>query len=186
MTSQLDEAFNWLVLILSTIASALSQFPDLYPFKPEKGVSLALLRLVVFPVVVLAFTWLWSQLAREGETKVVVKSLSWILASIILMADLMLLIFSAASPYYTTSGGYYGPPTIVSIGLTLLLLSSPLILPIPLCLRVIRPRMREIYKDSKFLYSLPKQILLYIATALLYLLVVGVIEGLLFPQLAPF
>ena len=112
--------------------------------------------------------------------------LSWILASIILIADLVLLLFSAISPYFPKGGGE-GPPSGLLLMVLLLILASPLFLPIPFCLLVVRPRMREIYKDSRFLYSLPKQALLYIVAVLLYLLATGVLEGILSGgRLAPF
>ena len=54
MSNRLDEAFNWLVLILSTIGGSLSQFPELYPLSSPQ-VELALLRPLVLPVIILVF-----------------------------------------------------------------------------------------------------------------------------------
>jgi len=136
---------------------------------------------MIFPVVILVFLWLWSLLARNINHQVVVKAFSWIYASIMLVADLVILIFSSnpakfkalpapAGPYATTLGA-------IILGL---ILSSPLYFSIFFCLFVIRPRMRERYKDSRFLYSLPKQALLYIAAVLLYLLAIGAFDALIF------
>jgi len=177
VANRLDEAFNWLVLILSTIAGALSQFPEFYPLTSPR-VELALVRLLVFPVVILVFLWLWGLLARKSEFQVVIKSYSWIFASIILMADLILLLLGTVIP----RGYFGGPPSLLGNIMSAILITSPLYLSLLFCISVVRPLMREIYKDSKFLYSLPKQALLFIAAVLLYLLAVGLVESILFGE----
>ncbi|RLE68870.1 MAG: hypothetical protein DRJ43_04875, partial [Thermoprotei archaeon] len=53
MSNQLDEAFNWFVLILGVIAGALSRFPEIVPLR-EQQMGLKLLRLLIFPMVILA------------------------------------------------------------------------------------------------------------------------------------
>jgi len=171
--SRLDEAFNWLVLILSIIASALSGFPELYPLSSPRA-ELALVRLLVFPVVILVFLWLLGLLARNLEFQVIMKSFSWILASIILTADLMLLLM-AAIPLK----GAGGPPTLLTHVISALFILSPLYFSLLFCLFAVRPRMRETYKDSRFLHSLPKQALLYISAVGSYLLAIGVVEEIL-------
>jgi len=175
MANQLDEAFNWLVLILTTIAGALSDFPQLYPLHSPR-VELAIVRLSVFPAIVLVFLWLSSHLVNKVELQVVVKSFSWIFASIILMADLALLLLGT---YQVTSlpVDLGHPLTILASGL---IIFSPLYFPLLFCLIVVRPRMRETYKDSRFLYSLPKQALLYVGAVLSYLLAAGIVEEILF------
>lgn len=69
MANDLDEAFNWLIVLLGIIAGALTQFPQLAAFSwllfPEEAsqpipsnVDYLLLRLLIFPVVCLVFFWL--------------------------------------------------------------------------------------------------------------------------------
>jgi len=179
MEPEIDKAFDWLVLILAVIAAALCQFPELYPLKPYEIVSLTLVRVLVFPMVVLATVWLWSYLARKMESKIVLKSFAWIYASFILTADIMLL-GGTVIPLRRLAGqpspGGTGSPLHIIVSL-LFLFSPPLVVPILFCLFVIRPRFRELYKDSKFLYSLPRQALLYILALITYILSIGVIEG---------
>lgn len=89
----MDEAFNWLVVLLGTIAAAMSQFPERVPFLLQG--SLAVVRIFVFPFVILVILWLAGSLARETGSQVVLKSLSWIYASAILAIDFVALLFGS-------------------------------------------------------------------------------------------
>lgn len=180
MANQLDEAFNWLVLILITASGALSQFPEiLYFVLPETqvGVAIWLVRILIFPVIVLVLIWLGGYLAKGTEKQTVLKSFSWILALIVLF---YLLIFMLLS--FTFPGGPAEPsgPTQENLPLFMILvlsLISPLFLSPLIFHQVVRPRMREIYPSSKFLTSLSQEALIYIAAVLLYFLATGAIEG---------
>jgi len=179
MEPEIDKAFDWLVLILAVIAAAMCQFPELYPLKPYEIVGLTLVRVLVFPVVVLATVWLWSHLARKMEYKIVLKSFAWIYASFVLTADIMLLLMGTVR--IRLPGTQFKLPApgspLHTIFNLLFVASWPLVVPIIFCLFVIRPRLREAYPDSKFLYSLPRQALLYILALTTYLLSIGVLEG---------
>jgi len=178
MEPEIDKAFDWLVLILAVIAAAMCQFPELYPLKPYEIVGLTLVRVLVFPVVVLATVWLWSHLARKIESKIVLKSFAWIYASFILTADIELLLLGTIMPLRRAGAQpFLAPGPLLTIFNLLFVASWPLIIPIIFCLFVIRPRFRELYKDSKFLYSLPRQALLYVLALTTYLLSIGVLEG---------
>lgn len=76
MSDRLDEAFNWLIVIIGIIAGALCQFPELWPFYGSLDISILLVRLLILPVIVLVGIWLWSYLAREIKHQIVLKSLS--------------------------------------------------------------------------------------------------------------
>lgn len=161
MANQLDEAFNWLILLLSTIAGALSQYPELYPSPPfiipKAGLNIALIRILIFPIVILVMLWLWSLLTKRTDIQVIIKSFSWILAFMVLIEDLVLLLFSSISPYLPKEGG---PGALLP--LLILIFTSPLYLSIILFVRVIRHRLMEIYEDSTFLKSLFESSFLYI------------------------
>ena len=191
MANQLDDAFNWLVIILCVIAGALTQFPQmgfglyLFPEQASQPVPLnieyLLLRYLIFPVVLLVLFWLFGFLTVRPEWQVALKFFSWILASIILIVDLVLLgPFTIVRAYYppsfwSTWEPLAGPPFAVVV--TGLLSYSLLVLfPLLFSFLVVRPRMKESYKDSKLLDSLPKQVLLFIAALLLYLLAIGFLE----------
>ena len=176
MANQLDEAFNWLVLILITTSGALSQFPEIFYFLPESpvGSAVAIVRIVNFPVIVLVLIWLWGYLTNKTEHQVALKSFSWIFAFIIL---LYLLVFHVLS--FTRPGGppENGDPQhpLSNFVAVFLILGSPLYLSPLLFHRVVRPKMREIYQDSKFLSSLSQEVLTYIAAVLLYFFATGAI-----------
>lgn len=180
MANQLDEAFNWLVLILITASGALSQFPEiLYFVLPETqvGVAIWLVRILIFPVIVLVLIWLGGYLAKGIEKQTILKSFSWILALIMLFYLLIFMLLSFIFP-----GGPAEPsgPTQENLPLFMILvlsLISPLFLSLLVFHQVVRPRMREIYPGSKFLASLSQEALIYIAAVLLYFLATGAIEG---------
>ena len=97
------------------------------------------------------------------------KSLSWIFASIILVTDVLMFLVGTVPPITELF-------VQRRFGILQTLIPLELVLPIPFCSFVIRPRLREAYKESKFLYSLPKQILIYIIAVILYLLSIGLLD----------
>ena len=163
------------MVILGIIAGALSQFPELWPFQivPSFKPSLLLVGFLILPLIVLVFIWLWSYLARMTEHQVVLKFLSWILASIMLLYNLAFILLASygPDPATLTGPGENLPQWMAMVRILL----SPLYLTPPFCLFVIRPRMREIYKNSKWLHSLEKQVLLYIVAVLVYFLANGLV-----------
>jgi len=173
MATYLDESFNWLVVLLGTISATLCQFPELLPLFREgiEGVTLVV-RSLVFPLLVLVVLWLAGSLAREPGSQVVLKGLSWIYAFIILASDIVLLLFGTVPTLRSALGRG-------QLGILQTTLPLQLAIPIPLALFVIRPRMREVYKDSTFLYSLLKQAIVYLLAVTLYLLAIGFIENLM-------
>ena len=178
VTDEIDDAFNYLVVILSIIAGALSQFPEIFPFsfaiQTPLGIAIGFVRILFLPIIVLVFVWLWSYLARETEHKVVLKSLSWILASIIMFYQLIILF---AGIYFSGATGVQPQENPLGFIVALLILVSPLFLSPILYVSAIRPRLREIHKDSKFLVNTSQQVLLYIVAVLLNFLANGVIES---------
>jgi len=168
---ELDDAFNYLVIVLSIIAGALFGVPELYVSPPypslEGGYGLAMLRVLILPVVILIFFWLWGLLARNKGSQVVVKSISWILAFTILIADLTLLSFSLMSPYFPTAEERPSGPGALLPALYLIFY-APAYLPIIFSNYVIRPRMKETYRDSRFLNNPWGQALLYIGAFVYY------------------
>lgn len=180
MANQLDEAFNWLVLILITASGALSQFPEIiYFIRPETPVAEAvwLVRMLIFPVIVLVLIWLTGYLVEGTEKRVVLKSFSWVLALLILFYLLVFMLLSFISP-----GGPIEPsgPTQENLPLfmiLMLLIISPVFLSPIIFHQVVRPRLKGIYQGSKFLTSLSQEALVYILAVLLYFLATGAIEG---------
>lgn len=171
MPNKLDEAFSWLVVIIGIIAGALCQFPELWPLLTPWEMSIQLVKLLILPVIVLVGVWLWGYLAIEKEHQVILKSLAWIFAAITLLFDVVLIVLASYKPGPPSPEG--GGPLLNTLGQ--IILFSPVYLAPFFYFFIIRPRMRKIYKNSKFLYSLPKQILLYIVTVILYFLANGLL-----------
>lgn len=99
------------------------------------------------------------------------KSLSWLFASIIMIMDIAFIVRAAygPDPATLTGPGENFPQWITMV----LVILSPFYLTLIFYFSVIRLRLREIYKDSKLLHSLPKQALLYMLAILLYLVATG-------------
>lgn len=174
MANQLDEAFSWLVVILGIIAGALSQFPEIWPTQiGQVTAPVFLVRLLILPVIFLVLVWLWSFLAREMENQAVLKSLSWMFASIIMIADIAFILLATYGPDPATHAGP-GENFPQWITMILIILSPYYLTPFFYSF-AIRPRMREIYKNSEFLHSQSKQALLYAVTVLSYLLSTGIL-----------
>ena len=130
---------------------------------------------MIFPIVLLVFIWLWTHLTKKSERQVILKALCWVLATIILIADVVLLLMAVYRPVFPGGSNV----TLGGLTVTILVLTSPLYISALLSFFVIRPRMRDIYPTSNFLYNFPKQVLLYLTAVLLYLLAAGIVEAIL-------
>ena len=89
---EIDEAFNWLVLILCTIAAVLMQSVELFPLKyppltPE--IEIQFMRLLFVPLIILVVSWLSSHLIQSNKIRAVLKPFSWIYALMLLWIDLV-------------------------------------------------------------------------------------------------
>ena len=149
---EIDEAFNWLVLILSTLAGVLFQSPLLFTSVPPFRVrpsepAIALIRVLLIPLIVLIISWLGAHLIQHKETRIVLKSFSWFYALTILVIEFHFLV-----------GAVLGELGASLITQGLLLLPSILI-PSLVYLGFIRKQYRTIFPDSKFLNSNKKQAL---------------------------
>jgi len=143
---EIDEAFNWLVLILTMLAGSLIQYPSLYPtFANRLHPEIPVIRVILFPLIALIVFWLGSHLIRNRGTKVVLRCSSWLYALSILTVDLLFLIGGVLGVHILENG-------ILWIGLASMV-------PISIYLRFIRKEYELIYPDSQFLKSNRKQAL---------------------------
>lgn len=141
---EIDEAFNWLVLILTMLAGSLIQYPSLYPtFAHRTDPEIPVMRVILLPLIVLIILWLGSHLVQNRGIKVVLKCSSWLYSLSILTVDLFFLV-----------GGILGVH-ILGYGPTWIGLVSVVPASIYLCL--IRKQYQLIYSDSNFLRNNRKQ-----------------------------
>jgi len=143
---EIDEAFNWLVLILTMLAGSLIQYPSLYPtFANRLDPEIPVMRVILIPLIVLIIFWLGSHLIQNRGIKVVLKCSSWLYSLSILTVDLLFLV-----------GGILGVH-ILENGLLWIGLAS--VVPILIYLSLIRKQYQLIYLDSPFLKTNRKQVL---------------------------
>jgi len=163
---EIDEAFNWLVLILGTLAATLIQTMHLFPLQvppltPSKEIQF--LKLLFVPMIVLVVSWLSSHLIRNKGVRIVLKSFSWIYALLLLVVDL--------SFFLSVILGYNIPRTP--------LVAALLWVPVLVYLGGIRKQYRLTFPDSKFLNSNTIQvvfcIIITVITVLQMAFTVGVV-----------
>jgi len=143
---EIDEAFNWLVLVLGTMAAALVGSLHLYPLPSPPltpKIEIQFMRLLFVPLIVIVISWLGSHLVQNKGIRVVLKSFSWFYALLLLLIDLLF---------------FLGVILATDLRATLL---GPGLLWIPplVYLGVIRRRYRRMYPDSRFLNSNILQVL---------------------------
>lgn len=150
---EIDEAFNWLILILGTLAATLIQSIHLYPSPWELTlkVQIQFLILLFVPLIVLVISWLSSHLAQNSEVRIVLKSFSWIYALLLLLVDLIF--FLSVILQYHLSG------TLLVVVL--------LWVPSLIYLASIRRRYILIFPNSKFLNSNKTQVFFCIIVTLM-------------------
>lgn len=151
---EIDEAFNWLVLILGTIAAALIQSVHLYPLRnppltPE--IEMQFMRLLFVPLIVLVICWLGSHLIQSNRIRAVLKPFSWIYALMLLYVDLV---------YFLAVVMGQDIRTPISILGTFWIPSAVYLVTIP-------KRYRALFPESKFLKSNIAQVLFCILVSAL-------------------
>lgn len=137
---EIDEAFNWLVLVLGTLAASLFGSVHLYPlpFPPlTPRIEIQFMRLLFVPLVVLVITWLGSHLVQNKGIRIVLKSFSWFYALVLLLVDLLFFVS------VLLASDIRGTPLIVGL----------IWIPSLVYLGLIRKRYKLIYPDSRFLNS---------------------------------
>jgi hypothetical protein len=145
---EIDEAFNWLVLILTMLAGSLIQYPSLYPgFAYRLDPEIPVMRVILIPLIVLIICWLGSQLTQNKGIKIVLKCSSWLYSLSILTVDLLFLV-----------GGILGE-SVLSLGYGLPWIGLASVVPISIYLSLIRKQYQLIYPDSQFLKTNRKQAL---------------------------
>ena len=151
---EIDEAFNWLVLILGTMGSSLWGSTHLYPLPTgtlTPKIEIQFMNLLFLPMIVLVISWLSSHLAQNKDRKIILKSFSWIYALLLLWA--YLLWFMSLVLQYDVRGTWLGVALIW--------------IPSVVYLKSVRKRYEPLYPDSKFLKSDRIQILFCIIVTLL-------------------
>ena len=157
---EIDEAFNWLVLILGTLAATLLESLHLYPlpYTPlSPKIETQFMKLLFVPLIVLVISWLSSHLIQNKEIRIVLKSFSWIYALILLVIDLLFFLGIILSSDIRRS-----PPV-----------TGTFIIPSLVYLVAIRKRYKLIFPDSKFLNSNIRQVVFCVVITMITILQVA-------------
>jgi hypothetical protein len=169
--SEVDEAFEWTVLIIAVVSAIMIQYPDYFytltpgPADPSLKASKAL----VIPLVLLIIIWLIAKLATSRRVQVFSKVFAWMLV----------IGFTWANLYQYLTGLIYASGIHYEIGITndIVVLSGMagiFLIDPAVTYFVIVPRYRESYPDSTLLRSKTKFIITYIiAMICVMLLAIG-------------
>lgn len=161
MINEIDNAFDWLILVVSTIIGILIGLPA--TIEAKKVVA----GWFIPPFFVLVATWLLSHLIRLQRIKVILKIYAWLYAFIIIsifglmFADIL---YGFGRTFHTRVVIPF-PPLGIALGV-FWLFGVPFIL----FDLLIRPVYKETYKDSKLLNSRKRLILLYVIVIITFLI----------------
>jgi len=152
MGDKIDDAFDWLILIMSTMNGILIGLPETLETKKAMAGG------VILPFFVLVMVWLLSHLIKREHLRAIFKTYAWFYALFMLemfgtmFSDqiyglMMILNMKVFSPF---------PPSVF------LFLAFLFVGPFMFFDQLIRPAYKEIYKDSRLLSSRKRLALLYI------------------------
>lgn len=159
MSREVDEAFNWLVLILSTVSGVLVGLPETMEVK--KAVALGL----VPPLLVLVVLWLFSHLTGRTSPKIILKSFAWFYTSFMFLTFIFVFAYVTSPLFISLFFRPYTPLVLVGIALAVFFFVAPFVF----YSVAIQPKYREDHRDSKLLASRLRPALLYILALATYL-----------------
>jgi hypothetical protein len=155
---EVDEAFEWMVLIIGIISAIMIQYPE-YFYTLSPGVaepSLKAAKSIVIPLVITIFIWLVGKLAVRKSVQVVAKVVAWMVVVDVTIGNyysyVQGLIWSSGFDYLAAGLN----DVFVSLGMLLVFLVSPVLTHF-----VVVPKYREVYLDSTFLRNKIKLIITY-------------------------
>ena len=172
--TDVDEAFEWLVLIIGIVSAIMSQYPT-YFYTMSPGVaepSLKAAKAIVIPLVITIFIWLIGKLAISEPLQVLAKVVAWMVVVGITLYNfynyILGLIWASGFHYETT----ILDDVFVSLGIILFFLLAPIF-----TYFVVIPKYRQIYPESNLLRSKIKFIITYAVTqTCLFVLVVSLVS----------
>jgi len=152
MGDKIDDAFDWLILIMSTMNGVLIGLPENLEAKKATAGG------VLLPFFVLVMVWLLGHLIKRENLKAILKVFSWFYAL------LMLWMFGEifADQIYGIIRILHMKVFTVFPPITLLFMAFMFGGPFVFFDRLVRPAYKEIYKDSELLSSRKQLTLLYI------------------------
>lgn len=153
-----DEAFEWFVLVISIVSAIMVQYPEyFYTMTPgAANPSLKAAKAIVIPLVITILIWLVGKLAVSKPLQVSAKVISWLVITDITITNY----YSYMQGLIWASGFNYVKMGLndffVLLGMLLFFLIGPV-----LTYFVVVPKYRQVYSDSVFLRSKIKLIITF-------------------------
>jgi len=173
MGEKIDDAFDWLILIMSTMNGGLIGLPE--TLEAKKAMAGA----VILPFFVLVMVWLLGHLIRRERLKAILKIYAWFYA--LFMLEMFGVLFFDQ---------IYGFLLILHVKVFTVFMPSVFLFlafifggPFVFFDRLVRPTYKEIYKDSKLLSSRKLLALLYVFASVTF--VVQILPSVLLGVFAP-
>lgn len=155
-----DEAFEWVVLIIGIVSAIMSQYPE-YFYTMSPGVvepSLKAAKSIVIPLVITIVIWLIGKLAVSKRVQVLAKVVAWM---VVIGVTWVNFYFYVLGLMYASGIQFPGIMNDIQVafGQLVFLLLSPIF-----TYFVVLPKYREIYPESTLLRSKTKFIITYAVT----------------------
>jgi len=162
MGDQIDDAFDWLILIMSTINGIMIGLPE--TLEARKAVAGALIP----PFFVLVVVWLLGHLLKERNSKVILKIYAWLNA----LFSLVMIGLIFADNVYGIISFLHGHVFVPFPPITLLWVALILVTPFLFFDKLVLPIYKEIYSDSRLLSSRRQLILLYVLACATFVILI--------------
>jgi hypothetical protein len=158
MGDKIDDAFDWLILIMSTMNGVLISLPENLEAKKATAGG------VLIPFFVLVMVWLLGHLIKREHTKVILKTFAWFYALLMLGSFGEIFSDQIFGTLRTLNSVFVRYPPLALLFMALFI---PFMFGWPIVFfdRLVRPVYKEIYKDSRLLSSRKQLALLYIFAA---------------------
>lgn len=157
--SEVDEAFEWMVLIIGIVSAIMIQYP-VYFFTLSPGAaepSLKAAKSIVIPLVIVIFVWLVGKLAVSNSVQVLAKVVAWVFVTDVTVSNF----YSYMQGLIWFSGFDYLEAGLndvfVSFGMLLFFLVGPVLTHF-----VVVPKYKEVYPDSVLLRNEIKLVVTYV------------------------
>ena len=175
MTKQdVDEAFEWLVLVIGIVSAIMVQYPE-YFYTLTPGVaepSLKAAKAIVIPLVITILIWLVGKLADRKPVQVLTKVVAWVFVTDFTITNyysyMQGLLWASGFNYITLGLNDF----FVLLGMLLTFLVGPILTHF-----IVVPKYKEIYSDSVFLRNKIKLVITYaVVQACVFGLAIGLVS----------
>lgn len=170
--SEVDEAFEWMVLIIGIISAIMIQYPEYFFTLSPGGAepSLKAAKSIVIPLVIVIFIWLVGKLSVSNSIQVLAKVVAWVFVTDVTVSNyynyMQGLIWFSGFDYLELGLN----DVFVSLGMLLFFLVGPVLVHF-----VVVPKYRQVYPGSALIRNKVRLVIMY---AVIQVCVFGLAVGL--------